>query len=81
VGVFDNFGCGSQLPVLALEDMDAGFGSVSCTETEINLEFVSTAAEESFRSAIAETHEFVAVTSHAGCDSGVTALHIGSFIT
>ncbi|KAL4745992.1 hypothetical protein BDW72DRAFT_210826 [Aspergillus terricola var. indicus] len=66
---FDYIADNSQWPVLALEDMDAGLDSVSCTETEINLVFVSTAAEKSFRSAIGETPEFVAVTSHAGCDS------------
>ncbi|KAL5003650.1 hypothetical protein BDV10DRAFT_198773 [Aspergillus recurvatus] len=60
----------SQWPILALEELDTGLNSVSCRETEINLQFVSTAAERGFRSAIKETSEFVVVTSHDGCDSG-----------
>ncbi|KAL6238027.1 hypothetical protein BDW75DRAFT_228215 [Aspergillus navahoensis] len=57
----------SQWPILALDDLD--LDSVSCKETEINLQFVCTSAEKSFRSAIRETPEFVVVTSHHGCGS------------
>ncbi|KAL4821191.1 hypothetical protein BDW67DRAFT_172589 [Aspergillus spinulosporus] len=56
----------SQWPVLALEDMDAGLDSVSCTETELTLEFVSSAAEESFKISLEKVetnwHEAFSVT-------------------
>ncbi|KAL4925726.1 putative GPI anchored protein [Aspergillus undulatus] len=58
----------SQWPILVLEDLEAGLDSVSCEDSEIRLEFASTVAEESFKTAIGDTPEFVIVTSHAGCD-------------
>ncbi|KAL2822179.1 hypothetical protein BDW59DRAFT_163938 [Aspergillus cavernicola] len=58
----------SQWPILALEDLDAGLDSVSCTDSQIQLVFVSMAAEEAFNTAIDSMSEFVIVTSHDGCD-------------
>ncbi|RDW72434.1 putative GPI anchored protein [Aspergillus mulundensis] len=58
----------SEWPILRLEDLDTGLDSVSCTASEIQLQFISIAAEENFRSGVEETPEFVIVTSHEGCD-------------
>ncbi|KAL4920893.1 hypothetical protein BDW62DRAFT_198346 [Aspergillus aurantiobrunneus] len=58
----------SRWPILALEDLDAGLDSVSCTAFEIQLSFAAIAAEEAFKEAIEDTPEFVIVTSHDGCD-------------
>ncbi|KAL4941615.1 hypothetical protein BDV06DRAFT_212538 [Aspergillus oleicola] len=58
----------SQWPILALEDLDANLDRVSCTDSEIQLNFASAAAEERFNAAIEGTPEFIVVTSHEGCD-------------
>ncbi|KAL4808768.1 hypothetical protein BDV18DRAFT_157706 [Aspergillus unguis] len=59
----------SQWPILALEDLDAGFDNVICTDSQVQLSFVSATGEQDFEDAIRETPEFVVVTSHEGCDS------------
>ncbi|KAL4877458.1 hypothetical protein BJY04DRAFT_230599 [Aspergillus karnatakaensis] len=58
----------SQQPVLALEDLDDVLDSVRCTESEIQLTFASLAAEEGLVEATQDSPEFIAVTSHDGCD-------------
>ncbi|KAL4799691.1 hypothetical protein BDV19DRAFT_384979 [Aspergillus venezuelensis] len=67
----------SQWSILALEDLDAGLESVSCTDSEIRLDFASIAAEKRFRAAVKDTPEFIVVTSHDGCDlDGERSAHL-----
>lgn len=60
---------GGQLPILALEDLEADLEKVSCSDSEIDLLFASPGRLEEVRRELEDAVPFVAITSHVDCNN------------
>lgn len=58
----------SQQPFLALEDIDSHLSDISCSDSLIELSFTSKERLEAAKEEFAQFSDFIAVTSHLGCN-------------
>lgn len=58
----------SQQPFLALEDIDSHLSDISCSDSLIELSFISNERLQAAKEEFAQFPDFIAVTSHFGCN-------------
>ena len=60
---------GGQQSILALEDLEIDLQKVSCSESEIDLQFDSSERLDEVGKELNDAAPFVVVTSHSGCNN------------
>lgn len=58
----------SQQPFLALEDIASHLSDISCADSLIELSFISNESLQAAKEEFAQFPDFIAVTSHFGCN-------------